>query len=439
MLILSFSIKNIRSKLDGIKKRSYTVEELDKALGDIKSGKLGTRKAAALYKIPRSTLRNKVHKMNNVERKSRPINNSIATKLSIDDSERNSDDLKGLQSTSDQPTSAKDLLRDLLKRNLYSKTNETNLDQNSLATNNLDDSDQMNSTNQNIDLQFLPSGSGTSLIENYNPINNLNNSSLIDSQENRLINNDLMSNFILQTLGCQQINYNYLIDFLNLIKQQQETAINNNSTTNNDKLNQRTSQTNDLDESMNSILSSNSATSSALKLNLNDQLMMNSNLNDDDNETILSSLDDKSRGQNNNLEHSNDDEHNDSDESNASLINEPNNHDQMIRPKTNLNDSINSNHSLNLTDNPLFYTLNLLNNPLNQLNLANLTNNFSNLNNLSNLTNINNLNSLTNFNNLNNLQLNVLPTIDLSKQNPQNLGKNSFKFFLILLNSSKFI
>ena len=44
-------------------KRGYTEEELAAAVADICSGKLGTRRAAVLYGIPRSTLRNKVTKM----------------------------------------------------------------------------------------------------------------------------------------------------------------------------------------------------------------------------------------------------------------------------------------------------------------------------------------------------------------------------------------
>ncbi|XP_015789506.1 mushroom body large-type Kenyon cell-specific protein 1 isoform X2 [Tetranychus urticae] len=44
-------------------KRAYTEEELQQALNDIQSGKLGTRRAAVIYGIPRSTLRNKVYKL----------------------------------------------------------------------------------------------------------------------------------------------------------------------------------------------------------------------------------------------------------------------------------------------------------------------------------------------------------------------------------------
>lgn len=44
-------------------KKGYTEEELTAAVSDIRSGKLGTRRAASLYGIPRSTLRNKIFKM----------------------------------------------------------------------------------------------------------------------------------------------------------------------------------------------------------------------------------------------------------------------------------------------------------------------------------------------------------------------------------------
>ncbi|KAJ2941576.1 hypothetical protein O0L34_g14629 [Tuta absoluta] len=43
-------------------RRTYTDDELQSALRDIASGKLGTRRAAVVYGIPRSTLRNKVNK-----------------------------------------------------------------------------------------------------------------------------------------------------------------------------------------------------------------------------------------------------------------------------------------------------------------------------------------------------------------------------------------
>lgn len=49
-------------------RRAYTEEELLSAVRDIQAGRLGTRRAALLYNIPRSTLRNKLHKFGaNVE------------------------------------------------------------------------------------------------------------------------------------------------------------------------------------------------------------------------------------------------------------------------------------------------------------------------------------------------------------------------------------
>lgn len=44
-------------------RKTYTEEELQNALEAILSGKLGTRRAAVMYGIPRSTLRNKVYKL----------------------------------------------------------------------------------------------------------------------------------------------------------------------------------------------------------------------------------------------------------------------------------------------------------------------------------------------------------------------------------------
>ncbi|OWF51764.1 mushroom body large-type Kenyon cell-specific protein 1-like [Mizuhopecten yessoensis] len=44
-------------------KKNYTDDELTEAVSEIQNGKLGTRRASALYGIPRSTLRNKIFKM----------------------------------------------------------------------------------------------------------------------------------------------------------------------------------------------------------------------------------------------------------------------------------------------------------------------------------------------------------------------------------------
>ncbi|GMR62402.1 hypothetical protein PMAYCL1PPCAC_32597, partial [Pristionchus mayeri] len=44
-------------------KRNYTQADLDKAVTDIRCGRLGTRRASVVYGIPRSTLRNKIYKL----------------------------------------------------------------------------------------------------------------------------------------------------------------------------------------------------------------------------------------------------------------------------------------------------------------------------------------------------------------------------------------
>ncbi|CAB3410209.1 unnamed protein product [Caenorhabditis bovis] len=44
-------------------RRNYTAEDLTQAVEDIRRGKLGTRRASVVYGIPRSTLRNKIYKL----------------------------------------------------------------------------------------------------------------------------------------------------------------------------------------------------------------------------------------------------------------------------------------------------------------------------------------------------------------------------------------
>uniref|UniRef100_A0A0N5C551 HTH psq-type domain-containing protein n=1 Tax=Strongyloides papillosus TaxID=174720 RepID=A0A0N5C551_STREA len=44
-------------------RRTYTQADLEAAVNDIRSGKLGTRRASVVYGIPRSTLRNKIYKL----------------------------------------------------------------------------------------------------------------------------------------------------------------------------------------------------------------------------------------------------------------------------------------------------------------------------------------------------------------------------------------
>ncbi|KAF5288640.1 hypothetical protein FQA39_LY15335 [Lamprigera yunnana] len=71
-------------------RRTYTEDELQAALRDIQSGKLGTRRAAVIYGIPRSTLRNKVYKLAMERERELHINN--ATPLKIEEEEVIDDD-----------------------------------------------------------------------------------------------------------------------------------------------------------------------------------------------------------------------------------------------------------------------------------------------------------------------------------------------------------
>ncbi|VDK66782.1 unnamed protein product [Onchocerca ochengi] len=48
-------------------KRNYTQADLDAAVQDIRCGRLGTRRASVVYGIPRSTLRNKIYKLDAAE------------------------------------------------------------------------------------------------------------------------------------------------------------------------------------------------------------------------------------------------------------------------------------------------------------------------------------------------------------------------------------
>lgn len=69
-------------------RRTYTEDELQNALQDILSGKLGTRRAAVLYGIPRSTLRNKVYKLA-IEQKREANLSAVAPVLTdLDDDEK---------------------------------------------------------------------------------------------------------------------------------------------------------------------------------------------------------------------------------------------------------------------------------------------------------------------------------------------------------------
>ena len=450
MIIITLSLF-FRTKIEGTtKKRSYTEEELKKALDDIKSGRLGTRRAAALYKIPRSTLRNKVHKMNNLDKKVKSINQTtdqknsktasrITTKL-VNELDKNEETLsKYSQSSRDQSPPVSDSLRELLKKNICSK---------------FESSDKVSSLNnlqnlqQNLELQQLLGNLGNlngSL--NGNSAGNLNSNlinslsaSLINQQSNLLDNNLISNNNLLnETLAIlnQQSNLDNLLTLLRLqfqlMKHQdsEKTTLNNRHTqftqfttaetaiagsNSKLKLDNETAFVNNLEESMNSsVLSTNSRTSSALKMNIDNQIESNHN----DEENSRNSLEKYERSRMHNLEQqSNDDDEQMSDESNLSLDDQIEKNDlKQKHATTNLNESLNN--SLNLTNNQLLF---------NTFNLSSLTNLANPLNPLSQLG----LASLTG--NLNNFNLNLQPIIDQNKQqiNQQQAGMCFFKMIFDL-------
>lgn len=66
-------------------RKTYTEEELQNALEAILSGKLGTRRAAVLYGIPRSTLRNKVYKLAMEQKREANLLNQASVLDALDD------------------------------------------------------------------------------------------------------------------------------------------------------------------------------------------------------------------------------------------------------------------------------------------------------------------------------------------------------------------
>ncbi|RZC34128.1 mushroom body large-type Kenyon cell-specific protein 1 [Asbolus verrucosus] len=80
-------------------RRTYTEDELQAALRDIQSGKLGTRRAAVIYGIPRSTLRNKVYKLALERERESHLNSSTPLKL---DEEEVMDDEKELSGAEEE-------------------------------------------------------------------------------------------------------------------------------------------------------------------------------------------------------------------------------------------------------------------------------------------------------------------------------------------------
>ncbi|ENN70339.1 hypothetical protein YQE_12847, partial [Dendroctonus ponderosae] len=78
-------------------RRTYTEDELQAALRDIQSGKLGTRRAAVIYGIPRSTLRNKVYKMALERERESHLNSSTPLKLDEDEALDDDRELSGTE------------------------------------------------------------------------------------------------------------------------------------------------------------------------------------------------------------------------------------------------------------------------------------------------------------------------------------------------------
>lgn len=101
-------------------RRTYTEEELQAALRDIQSGKLGTRRAAVIYGIPRSTLRNKVYKLALERERETHLNSSsssstpTAVVLKLEDEDAIMDDDKELSGAEEEKEVEKALQAPLL-------------------------------------------------------------------------------------------------------------------------------------------------------------------------------------------------------------------------------------------------------------------------------------------------------------------------------------
>ncbi|XP_076317094.1 mushroom body large-type Kenyon cell-specific protein 1-like isoform X1 [Tachypleus tridentatus] len=110
-----------KRRLDTGYKRAYTEDELQAALRDIQTGKLGTRRAAVIYGIPRSTLRNKVYKLT-LERK----NKHKGTSLKADKIKQSFiDDIQPKKTEDDSSDVGSESLRQLLKMTITHKTQKT--------------------------------------------------------------------------------------------------------------------------------------------------------------------------------------------------------------------------------------------------------------------------------------------------------------------------
>lgn len=115
-------------------RRSYTEEELNNALQDILSGKLGTRRAAVLYGIPRSTLRNKVYKLAIEQKRELLANNPPIAVLEGDDDDKDSepDEDKGKLNSNNQLQAYLKLLENSQQMKNEPKSSNWQMDPNTL-------------------------------------------------------------------------------------------------------------------------------------------------------------------------------------------------------------------------------------------------------------------------------------------------------------------
>lgn len=120
IFIFYFRAKPRASTITG--RRTYTEDELQLALHDIMSGKLGTRRAAVLYGIPRSTLRNKVYKLS-MEQKREIISHPVVTVPDDDDKDSDVDDEKDVEKI--LPTSSINIHKELDQRSAQASPTAT--------------------------------------------------------------------------------------------------------------------------------------------------------------------------------------------------------------------------------------------------------------------------------------------------------------------------
>ncbi|XP_015839258.2 mushroom body large-type Kenyon cell-specific protein 1 isoform X2 [Tribolium castaneum] len=96
-------------------RRTYTEDELQAALRDIQSGKLGTRRAAVIYGIPRSTLRNKVYKLALERERESHLNSTTPLKLDEEEVMEDDKELSGAEEEKEVEKALQAPLCDILR------------------------------------------------------------------------------------------------------------------------------------------------------------------------------------------------------------------------------------------------------------------------------------------------------------------------------------